>query len=396
MGESIKVSVIIPVYNGELYLRQCLDSVCGQTLKDIEIICVDDGSTDSSLEILKEYQEKDSRIQIYRQKNLYAGVARNTGKSHAIGEYLVFWDCDDFFELNALELMYKKASSLNADICVCGGNRYFDDKKKYMPSTDYLVKKRIPGEVFNRNSNEDYILSFTNPAAWNKLFRRKFIEKQRLDFQPVRNGNDVYFVMNSLCLADKITIVDKALVNYRTNQKQSLIGTLSKSPLAPIHTWMDTADNLIKLDVFPERSFSNKALESMLYTLRNLTTWDAFYEAVKFLQKEALEKMHIYIREDNYYYIKWHNDFVRHLINDTPEELLVYLAYTNYMQSRNNLADKRLKSIQLKDLKNKNKILKNEIKLKDMELKKVRSSKSFKLGWTIMWPFRMIKQMISK
>ena len=115
----IKVSVIITIYNGEAYLRQCLDSVCSQTLKDIEIICVDDGSTDSSWDILESYRAKDNRFKLYRQQNLYAVTARNNGKSHAVGEYLIFWDCDDFFELNALERMYEEAKSVDADICVC-------------------------------------------------------------------------------------------------------------------------------------------------------------------------------------------------------------------------------------------------------------------------------------
>ena len=95
-----KVSVIIPVYNVEQYLRECLNSVIKQTLKEIEIICVDDGSTDNSLDILKEYAEKDHRITIITQKNLHAGVARNAGLSIAKGEYLSFLDSDDFFELN--------------------------------------------------------------------------------------------------------------------------------------------------------------------------------------------------------------------------------------------------------------------------------------------------------
>ena len=90
----IKVSVIVPVYNGEKYLEQCLDSICNQTLQEIEIICVDDGSTDSSWDILNRYKDQDDRIQLYRQQNLYAGVARNTGKSHATGEYLVFWETE--------------------------------------------------------------------------------------------------------------------------------------------------------------------------------------------------------------------------------------------------------------------------------------------------------------
>ena len=93
-----KVSVIIPVYNVEPYLKQCMDSVVGQTLKDIEIICVDDGSTDGSLDILKEYATEDSRIQIIEQKNAGAGAARNNGMRHATGKYLSFLDSDDFFE----------------------------------------------------------------------------------------------------------------------------------------------------------------------------------------------------------------------------------------------------------------------------------------------------------
>lgn len=392
MGNTVKVSVIIPVYNGELHLRQCLDSVCGQTLQEIEIICVDDGSTDSSLKILKEYQEKDSRIQIYQQKNLYAGVARNTGKSHATGEYLVFWDCDDFFELNALELMYKKAVSLNADICVCGGNRYLDDKKKIFPNPEYMQKKRIPKEIFNRQTNEKYILNFTNEAAWNKIFRREFIEEKELDFQPVRNGNDVYFVIHALCMASRITVVNKALVNYRTNQTQGLVSTVSKSPSSVIYTWMKTAEDLERKNILPEQSFSNKALGSMIYTLRNLKTWDAFYEAVNLLQKEGLEKMHIRVQEPNYYYAKWHNDFVKHLIMDTPEEILVNLAYASYMQSRNFLADKRIKNVQMREWKQKNRWLEKEIKLKDAELEKIKSSKSFKLGWLLLYPVRKIKQ----
>ena len=97
IGYTPKVSVIIPVYNVEEYLRECLDSIVKQTLREIEIICVDDGSTDNSLEILKEYAKKDNRITVITQKNLHAGVARNAGLAVAKGEYLSFLDSDDFF-----------------------------------------------------------------------------------------------------------------------------------------------------------------------------------------------------------------------------------------------------------------------------------------------------------
>ena len=113
-----KVSVINPVFNVEPYLKQCMDSVVGQTLKDIEIICVDDGSTDGSLDILKEYATEDSRIQIIEQKNAGAGAARNNGMRHATGKYLSFLDSDDFFEPRMLEKAYDLAEKDQADFVI--------------------------------------------------------------------------------------------------------------------------------------------------------------------------------------------------------------------------------------------------------------------------------------
>lgn len=111
-----KVSVIIPVYNVEKYLRECLDSVINQTLSDIEIICINDGSTDNSLGILKEYAEKDSRIKIITQENQGQGVARNNAIEAAQGEYLVFVDPDDFLDSEALEVINKSFSDSAVDI----------------------------------------------------------------------------------------------------------------------------------------------------------------------------------------------------------------------------------------------------------------------------------------
>ena len=355
----IKVSVIVAVYNGEEYLEQCMDSICGQTLQDIEIICVDDGSTDSSCDILERYREKDERVQVYHQKNLYAGIARNTGKSHAQGEYLVFWDCDDFFEPEALEKMYEKAKEQDADICVCGARQYLQEKKQSFPVPVYLNKKWIPDTpTFNRNTNEDYILNFTNVPAWNKMYRSAFIKKWNLDFQGVRNGNDIYFTLHALCLADSITTVDACLVNYRKNQKQSLMGTLSIAPFAPFQAWIDTAQDLERMGVLPERSFVNKALESIIFLLRNLPDRKAFLEIVIFLQKEGLKKLHIRQQEKSYFYKEWYAECVEHLLYDTPEDFQTYLAFVTYIQFTEDTAAKRLSAEKVKELKRENKVLK--------------------------------------
>lgn len=113
-----KVSVILPVYNVSDYLRQCMDSIVGQTLKDIEIICVDDGSTDDSLAILKEYEAKDQRVKVIQQANAGAGAARNKGLEIATGEYLSFLDSDDFFEPDMLEKAWSKAHETRAQVVV--------------------------------------------------------------------------------------------------------------------------------------------------------------------------------------------------------------------------------------------------------------------------------------
>ena len=208
-----KVSVIIPVYNVEEYLRQCLDSVINQTLKEIEIICVDDGSTDSSLEILKEYAAKDHRITLITQQNLHAGVARNAGLAVAKGKYLSFLDSDDFFELNMLEETYKKVIKDNSDGCIFSAVMidYATAKIKQMP---WLLKEFNLIEI---NKIRDKIFLITSPNCWNKIFSKLLIDKYNLRFQNLTNANDVYFSFAFCILANKLSTINKEFIHYRYN-----------------------------------------------------------------------------------------------------------------------------------------------------------------------------------
>lgn len=400
----VKVSVIIPVYNAAANLRQCLDSVCNQTLKEIEIICVDDGSTDDSFAILEEYQKRDSRMQIYKQKNQYAGVARNNGMSHATGEYLLFWDADDFFETTACEHLYARAKAMDADICVCGGCQYHEEWNKLISAPGYLVVERLPKEeVFNRASNEKYILNFTNAAAWNKIFRREFILEQGLLFQPIRNGNDVYFTICSICLANRVTTLDEALVNYRISRKGGLVHSLSKSPVSPIQTWMDAADTLIAKNAFPEQSFANKALGSMIYLLRNIKDYSAFLQAYELLKTEGLSRMHIVSRPDGYYYKQWQKETVDHMWQDSPEELLIFLAYRSFLKMTE--TDMRYRSMRAKKEFNVKRYRRKKAELADakeeiLKLKndkvEIKNSLDYRLGhWLLKLP-RKIKQFFKR
>ena len=130
-NKDLKVSVIVPVYNGEKYLVRCMDSIVGQTLKETEIICVDDGSSDRSPEILDEYARRDNRVRLISQRNAGAGAARNRGLSEAKGEYLSFLDADDFFEPDMLERAYRKAKEQKAQILVFGSDQYRSDLEEF-------------------------------------------------------------------------------------------------------------------------------------------------------------------------------------------------------------------------------------------------------------------------
>ena len=203
--EAIKVSVVVPVYNVDEFLDNTLSDITGQTLREIEIICVDDGSTDNSCKIIEEWMEKDSRIQLIRQKNQYAGVARNNGLKQAHGKYVIFWDADDLFEHNALEVMYAQAEQENSDICICEARKYDNAKEKYIPSDAYLKEDLLPGkQTFNKFDVPDYIFNLTNNVPWNKLYLKEFITKNKLQYQAIKQANDTYFTIMALFLAERI------------------------------------------------------------------------------------------------------------------------------------------------------------------------------------------------
>jgi len=215
------ISVIIPVYNVEKYLRQCLDSIINQTLKNIEIICVDDGSTDSSLSILQEYQKKDKRFIILQQQNQYAGVARNTGMKIAKGRYLSFLDSDDFFQPNMLEDMYKKAEADNSDIVICGWYSYNNAihavTKMYTLNPTLVKASPFSGKQIAAN-----LFTFCKPNAWTKLFRRSFFEANNLYFEPCKIYNDMTCVCLAMAIAKRISCLNKCYVYYRNAQKSNL------------------------------------------------------------------------------------------------------------------------------------------------------------------------------
>ncbi len=198
-----KVSVIIPVYNVEPYLARCLDSVCNQTLKDIEIICINDCSTDNSLAILKDYASKDNRIKIIDfEENKNAAVARNAGLKIAKGEYLGFVDADDYIDLNFYEELYNKAIEDNADTAKCERLRIEPDGSKVESKLNADIKKA------------EYKYLFT--TEWQSLiYRANFIKDNAIILpEECPKGQDSVFLNRCLLKANKLTIVDNVHYYY--------------------------------------------------------------------------------------------------------------------------------------------------------------------------------------
>lgn len=217
-----KVSVIIPVYNEEKYLRECLDSVCQQTLKDIEIICVDDGSTDSSLHILRDLQQKDNRIVIVAQKNLGVFTARNKAINKSTGEYIAFMDADDLYlEDTTLEKLYNRAKQHN--VLICGGSvRHFDDQHNTYEFSGIFTKYIFPQEglVWFK----DYQFDFGYQRF---VFNRQFLVKNNIYFPPYRRFQDPPFFLKAMILAQKFWAVPDITYCYRVGHQ------------ADPHTWPD-------------------------------------------------------------------------------------------------------------------------------------------------------------
>ena len=216
----VKVSVIIPVYNVENYLKQCLDSICAQTLKDIEIICINDGSTDNSGNILDKYAQKDSRFVIINKNNEGVSIARNTGISCAEGEFICFVDSDDYIDKDYLEKLYNAAIEYNCDIACCGFVRFHGIRKSIRKKIDKTkVLKTIDEKIEIENLPE-------HNYVWNKLYRRKSFIEHNLQFVPHRYFEDIEIVIKILnSMGDMVTVPD--IHYYYRKNPTSIVHTQS-------------------------------------------------------------------------------------------------------------------------------------------------------------------------
>ena len=220
MTSNVKVSVIVPVYNVEKYLKDCLNSVINQTLEDIEIICVNDGSTDNSLAILEDYAEKDSRIKIINQKNKGLSGARNTGMKHVQGEYILFLDSDDWLNDDALFELYWSHLYDNLDMLFFQTVDYYEEDGRYELNQFggmTAIDDSFEGKIFNYKDVAPIIFKMPH-SAFNKLYSTSFLQRINASFPEGINYEDLAFFYDVFLKAEKVSILKKELLFYRIRE----------------------------------------------------------------------------------------------------------------------------------------------------------------------------------
>lgn len=361
----VKVSVIVPVYNQEQYLRRCLDSILNQTLQEIEIILVDDGSTDLSLQILKEYESKDERIQVLTQKNQYAGVARNNGLKNATGEYVIFWDSDDYFHENALEALYLEAKTCDADICI--GEAVKEDVSSGMiyKNTHYVHEKKLPDKrPFNVDDVEEYIFNIANNSPWNKLYNREFIQKNNLQFQDIKRVNDVYFVMMAFVYAKKITVTDQIIVYYQYRNSDSLSHNAVNNKEYIVKAYRKVLDELKKSNVWDndniKKSYINKAFSAISSQFSMIDDYEDFAIVFDYFKNYGLKELEIYANPNEKLYFE-RNELELSNISKLNMDQYVFQMYCYYLNKTNENKNDYLRiKDDLLDLRSRDKDLKEK------------------------------------
>lgn len=266
-----KVSVIVPIYNVEKYLEKCINSLLSQTLEDIQIILVNDGSKDNSGNIAKEYEKNNKDRVIYVEKeNGGLSDARNYGIKYATGDFIAFLDSDDYIEKNAYEEMYNKAIEENADYVECDFIWEFPNKIR--------VDKQYPYK------NKKEMLSFVRVVAWNKLIKRQLIIDNNLEFPKGLRYEDVEFTYKLIPFINKFAYVDKPFIHYV--QREGSIANVQNERTAEIFTVLDNV-----IEFYKKNNIYEKYRDELEYNYARYLLCSSLKRMCKIKDKTIREKL---------------------------------------------------------------------------------------------------------
>lgn len=295
-------SIVIPFYNAQEYIGECIDTLLSQTFRDFELICVNDGSTDNSEKVIRDRMSENSNVILLNQKG-NAGTARNLGLRNAAGEYLLFLDADDFFSERLLERLSQKISQTSPDLILFAGKTFDDKIGKASDGLKFLNTEYVPGSpCFSAYDIRKNLYQVTNPSPWTKCFRRSFIAEIGVQFQSLPNANDLYFDFAALSSAERISSINEALVYYRINTGSSTQDGKSKNPLCflnaleALYSYLQERGLLTSYYI----SYVHETLSHIKYNLETNHSQEAKLDILRTIQRSPLFCGLVYDAEDVY------------------------------------------------------------------------------------------------
>lgn len=388
----VEISVVVPVYNVEKYLDECLNSIINQTFSDIEIICINDGSTDSSLDILNDYSKKDDRIKIINQKNKGLGATRNKGIDLAKGKYIFFIDSDDYIELNALFELHNLCEKKGLDFVICRVKNYDEENNEFFTSEYFdmpVLAKTVGDNVFNYNDIKD-ILPRINVVAWNKLYNLNFIKKTNARFSEKFIFEDNVFFWKLLFNAKNIYFYQKYLYIYR-RRNLSITSSGNKNLIDTIEI-----HNQI-FNVFREHGLF-ETHKNFLFNKKVSLIYARFEEISEEYKETFFKKM----KDDWIQMVELYGkDYIIDILDEIATIIFInVLESSNYIEfqlknkiSQNNIQIEKL-TAENKNLKDNNKKLKNQLnsyKIKNDSLNKELGLIYSSNSWKLTKPLRKIR-----
>lgn len=231
-----KISVIVPVYNAEPYLEKCIESILAQTYQNIELVLVNDGSTDRSALICERFKEKDSRVKVWHKANGGVSSTRNFALSVATGDYLVFVDCDDWLESFHIQKLYDLLQQTDSDIAIGNFTQFIEDEGTFLIHTsgeDYFERTYLPLEWFEEQYNSNWCLSQCFTVPWAKLYKRSLFED--IVYPTNRKVEDDYTTYKVYLLADKIAFMNCSIYNHR-KRSTSVTRRVNQADVYPLNS----------------------------------------------------------------------------------------------------------------------------------------------------------------
>lgn len=292
-----QISVILPVHNTSRYLQQCMDSVINQTFRDIEIICIDDGSTDNSLEILQKFALMDKRIILIHRDHASgsAGLPRNVGLERARGKYVMFLDSDDYFAESMLEKLYRCAEDRKADLVMCDNYVISPETNEARAQDTELHDRYLPlKEVFSYQDIPDTIFQISNAAVWHKLILREITEKYQLRFQQnVPSLDDIFFVNLLLVRARRISVIKDRLIFYRAVRPGAQTASIERHKESVFYAFDALNRYLKKYGIYEsvKISLQNWTLATMAWWMHSISGYQAYSDMYNLYRNEYFSRL---------------------------------------------------------------------------------------------------------